>query len=428
MQQIGEVDVQDMIAFAAQPYHRGGVTRWMVDAAVEWARRGERVWFVCPSPAHEFHNAGPQPRLNTLLDRADPHHRIQRVSPSVGSAYEWGTEQYRASVMLRALRHAIPPTATVILSDDPAIWRVGRAAAGAYRVIGVLHADDEHYYHLAARDGHALAAVVCVSSRIAKNASERLGWPPERLHRIPCGITLSPRPVRSPQCVVPRLIWVGRVDQRQKRVLDLPRILMAISELGIEATLDVVGDGPDRALLEDHVKSSRLGDSVRWHGWSSSEAIQRLLEAADVLLLPSNFEGMPIAVMEALAAGCGVVASQVSGLEDYVGHPLGSLCYRTHAPGDIPSAARCVADLLQVPAVERARSARYFAEAEFSIERCVDRYAQIPLAAPQAEPEGAARLAGARLMGVASLPIATFRRARHWLRTVGSHSREQCLE
>jgi glycosyltransferase involved in cell wall biosynthesis len=59
-----------------------------------------------------------------------------------------------------------------------------------------------------------------------------------------------------------------------------------------------------------------LDGHVRLLGWQSAEEIWTLLRESDVLLLPSNFEGMPVVVMEALSAGCAVVASRVSGIED----------------------------------------------------------------------------------------------------------------
>jgi hypothetical protein len=135
---------------------------------------------------------------------------------------------------------------------------------------------------------------------------------------------------------------------------------------------------------------------------------------ADVLLLPSNFEGMPVAVMEALAAGCGVVATSVSGLEDYAAHPLTAHCYRTYPVGDVDGAVRAVGELLAADPELRSSSARALAESEFSIERCVARYAALPLE-PLGRVEGSRPWpAWGRLTGLASLPIAALRRARLW--------------
>ena len=386
----------------------------MIDAAVEWRRRGEAAFFVCPRPRRPFLSAGTQPSLLDVLDVADPERAVTRVSAPVDVAYELGTEQYRANVILRLVQNSVPPGTPLVLSDEPAIWRAASELASTHPVVGVLHADDEHYYQLAERYLDRLAALVGVSGRVVERVSQRLRLGAERVHRIPCGIPLPPPVTRDASPSTQRLIWVGRIEERQKRVSDLPAILVALRSRGVDATLDVVGDGPDTAALRETVERAGVNASVTWHGWSAPSAVHRLLAKADVLLLPSNFEGMPVAVMEALAAGCGVAATSVSGLEDYATHPLTAHCYRTYPVGDVDAAVRAVAELLETDPERRASSARALAESEFSIERCVSRYAALPL-------EPVARAAGSRpwpalgrLTGLASLPIAALRRARLW--------------
>jgi glycosyltransferase involved in cell wall biosynthesis len=351
--------------------------------------------------------------LLTVLDAADPDRRVCRVTTGVGTSYELGTDRYRASVILELLRRDVPVGATLVLSDEPAVWRASHAAANRYRAIGVLHADDEHYYRLAVRYGDAAAALVGVSRRIVRTAGERLGSL-ERLHHIPCGIALGAAPTRTAGGRPARLIWAGRIEQRPKRVLDLPQILLRVRALGYDATLDIVGDGPDAASVREAVRAARVEQHVQWHGWRTADEVRAALRNADVLVLPSDTEGMPIVVMEALASGCGVVVSAVGGLEDYVGHSLGAGCYRTHPVGDLHAAATAIATLLALPPMQRATSARALAEAEFSIERCVDRYTEVvrrtaPTSAVRREPR-----AWARLAALTSLPVSSLRRLRLW--------------
>jgi hypothetical protein len=123
---------------------------------------------------------------------------------------------------------------------------------------------------------------------------------------------------------------------------------------------------------------------------------------------------MPVAVMEALAAGCGIVATAVSGLEDYASHPLAPACYRTHAVGDVRGAARGVVELLALDVAERATAARQLAEAEFSIQRCVERYGELSLRPAERPSRRFASTAWARVAGLTSFPISAVRRARVW--------------
>jgi glycosyltransferase involved in cell wall biosynthesis len=402
----------DSFAFVCHPYHRGGVTRWMVDAAVEWARRGGRSYFVCPRPGYPFLSAGSQPPVMNLVDEEDPRRTVTRVSDVVGVRYELGTERYRASVILGLIRSSVPSGSALVLSDEPAVWRAASALAADYPVVGVLHADDEHYYGLAEAYGSRLSALVGVSARIVAQARRRLRLEPARVHRIPCGIRLPEPAVRSTNGDAARLIWVGRIEERQKRVSDLPAILRAICQLQTEATLDIVGDGPDIRRLHAAVTTAGVSSAVRWHGWRSAREVRERLANTDVLLLPSNFEGMPVAVMEALAAGCGVVASSVSGLEDYATHSLAASCFRTHTVGDVAGAAVAALELMAVPVRQRLRSARALAESEFSIERCLDHYAELPVDLTHARAVPRRSLAWSRIAAAASLPVSVLRQAR----------------
>src|SRR6185312_14251161 len=94
-------------------------------------------------------------------------------------------------------------------------------------------------------------------------------------------------------------------------------------------TLDIVGDGPDKIALEQALLRLGQGDAIRLHGWHDRAYVQHVLHASDVLLLPSNFEGMPVVAMEALSQGCAVVASRTSGIEDWADCPAAKGCLWT---------------------------------------------------------------------------------------------------
>jgi hypothetical protein len=126
---------------------------------------------------------------------------------------------------------------------------------------------------------------------------------------------------------------------------------------------------------------------------------------------------MSVAVMEALGAGCGVVASRVSGVEDYERHPLAEGSLWVYPVGDVRAAADAIAEAATLPASERGARALALHEAEFSLPRCVARYADLVASAPPAH-EGGEWPSGLqdRLVGLASHAVAAQRRARIWLR------------
>lgn len=405
------------LGLVCNPYHRGGITSWMVDLAAEWTNQHGECWFVAPRPRAPFVSAGNRPTVLDLLEKHIASAQPTVVAPPVGPEYEFGTEDYRATVYVSAILERLPPGVPLVVSDDPAVWRAAAWLTERNPLVGVLHADEEHYYRLVRRYGASAGALVCVSERIRRHASMLPETKGRRLATIPCGTRIGTD--AEPTVAAPgsplRLIWIGRMDERQKRVSDLPKIAAELRRLGVAFTLDLYGDGGDRAALEDTIRKERLGEMVRLHGWRSADELARALSSADVMLMPSNFEGMSVAVMEALAHGCGVVASRVSGVEDYEQNERARDALWLHGVGDVVAAANCVAEVGRVPHTVRVERARAFARAEFSISRSVERYAEL-LAdlAPTHRPAHADLRR--RIASVISYPVAAQRMARLWVR------------
>ncbi|MGB0100756.1 MAG: glycosyltransferase family 4 protein [Nocardioides sp.] len=133
-----------------------------------------------------------------------------------------------------------------------------------------------------------------------------------------------------------------------------------------EAVLLVAGDGPDRAALERRARGS---EGVRILG--DRRDVGRLLAAADLLVLPSDREGLPMSVLEAMAAGVPVVASRVGGLAD-----LDPAAVALVAPGRVQDLAATITSLLaDHPAREaQAAYARELVGRRYSSDRMRDAY------------------------------------------------------
>jgi len=113
------------------------------------------------------------------------------------------------------------------------------------------------------------------------------------------------------------LLFVGRLRLR-KGVEVLLHALAALRARGIAATLAIAGDGEHRAAVERAVAALELGGAVELLGRCDAARIARLLAGARALVVPSIYEGMPLVVLEAMAAGVPVVASSVSGIPEVV--------------------------------------------------------------------------------------------------------------
>lgn len=189
---------------------------------------------------------------------------------------------------------------------------------------------------------------LCVTSGefIADVAVAECGFPRERTVSIGGGVhsPLRPARVRRPDGAM-RLLYAGRLDNEQKRILDLPTLLDELDRLGVDYIVDVAGTGPAEQALRERLAARIDGGSVVMHGWVPREALyESLYPAADVFLHFAAWEGMTIAPREAMAHGAVPVVSRFAGLEREGQFRDGETAL-TFPVGDVASAARCVSRL-----------------------------------------------------------------------------------
>jgi glycosyltransferase involved in cell wall biosynthesis len=143
-------------------------------------------------------------------------------------------------------------------------------------------------------------------------------------------------------------------------------------------SLDVVGDGPERARLS--ALASELRTPVRFHGWLERDAteLRALFSRAAIFLFPSWRENFPVTVLEAMAAGCAIVATDLPGNFEAVGE-----CARLVRAGDRRELRDAVLELAGDPARRSAlgEAARSRVATEFSAGALVPRYLEILSAA-----------------------------------------------
>jgi glycosyltransferase involved in cell wall biosynthesis len=207
--------------------------------------------------------------------------------------------------------------------------------------------------------------------------SYRLFLPDQDLVVLPNGIDCRPfarvPTVRSRDDQPLRLVYIGRVA-REKGLYETLQGLRLALDLGVDARLFVAGGGGEQERLRRYAQALGIGQRVLFVGPVFGDDKVKLMSGADLMLLPSYAEGLPYALLEAMAAGIPVIATPVGAIPDVMIH-------RTHGYLVPPRDGRAIAEALVLLAGDReqlswmSRACRRRIQAAYSIERLAERLA-----------------------------------------------------
>jgi glycosyltransferase involved in cell wall biosynthesis len=182
---------------------------------------------------------------------------------------------------------------------------------------------------------------------------------------VHCGVdpALYEDPQRREGVVGARILFVGRLSAA-KGVRVLFAAMAQLRRSHPQAHLTLIGDGPERAELERAAAEAGLTGSVAFLGYRTQAEVAAELAQADVFALPSFAEGLPVVLMEALAARTTVVATAIAGVSELVRPGETGLLV---PPGDPESLAESLARLLDDPTLRAklAAAGREIVEREF---------------------------------------------------------------
>jgi len=217
--------------------------------------------------------------------------------------------------------------------------------------------------------------VVCVSQQVADFVVQEVGIPQCKVVVIPNGIDLrnfkylpAKRQARAALGLPYELALIGTVA-RLNPVKRLDVLLQALASVnGVCAV--IIGDGPERARLEALRKQLGLVERVRFVGQQSN--VPEWLAAMDLFVLPSDWEGMSNALLEAMAVGLPVVATAVGGTPEVVVDGVTGLLV---PPRDPEALAEAIIALLQdrERAEAMGRTGQERVERYFTVERMVQK-------------------------------------------------------
>ena len=241
--------------------------------------------------------------------------------------------------VMRRVARAIPAGGGVYVAGDLLDLAVASAHDFGRAVIYMLHGDSEYYYDLAVRHDPIVHAYIAYSRRMYDELIVRLPHRADTILHLPYGIPL-PAAVRGPVDGPLRVVYGGRFEQQQKGVFDLPEIDRALQAMGVSVAWTIAGMGPD----EDELKRRwSFNPRVRWMGALSNTALIALYAQQDVFVLPTRFEGFPVAMVEAMAAGLPAIVSDIpSGVPEVLDHQING---ERPPVGDVAAFAAAIARL-----------------------------------------------------------------------------------
>jgi glycosyltransferase involved in cell wall biosynthesis len=194
-----------------------------------------------------------------------------------------------------------------------------------------------------------------------------LGIDRPRISHIPNGIKIAEPIQRSRPGPTRRMIWTGRIAA-QKGIDILLNALANVAASGNGFSLEIIGDGPDKAAIVRQCQLLGLGQMVRFTGAIAKESIRAKLADSDVFVLPSYYEGMSNAALEAMEAGLPVLLTRCGGIDTYIDDETGWIC----EPNDVEELTAALLRMLAMPGdkiVAMGRQARRIVEGHFQIER-----------------------------------------------------------
>jgi glycosyltransferase involved in cell wall biosynthesis len=259
-----------------------------------------------------------------------------------------------------------------------AVWfaRFVRVIAPVRVVLETIHTSKAPWpFHCLCRRVTAPLAsyTTCVSQAVADSALQAGLVSRSKMTVLANGVELPPLPTSAIPAAAGEFRWlaIGRLAP----VKDYPTLLRAMSLLPPQTSLTIAGSGPEEAALRDLATSLELGSRVHFAGFQADT--RPLLCRSDALVLSSLWEGLPMNLLEAAAAGLPVVATRGAGTpEALIEGVTGYLV----PPANPLALADSMLNLMSLPAASRramGQRGREFVAQNFSLEVILDSWLQL---------------------------------------------------
>ena len=286
----------------------GGATTFLAELTCALADRGERVTVVArpggdDSVVRRMMAAGVEVRLDLWRATHLPEQQAQRLAAWVN--------QEQADVLV------------VSISPD-AGWLALPLLDQSVATMAVVHADGPAFYSPLKHYAQFVDCAVGVSQSIHQRIIDECSIPPARGRYIPYGVPslslseMQERPERNADQPF-RIAYLGRLVQGHKRALDLIPLAEELKRQNFPFELHVIGDGEEREEIAAGFKRNNVTAQVKMWGWLSPPEVRQRLKELDAVVLLSDSEGLPLAMLESMAHGVIPVVTKIkSGLTEVV--------------------------------------------------------------------------------------------------------------
>jgi glycosyltransferase involved in cell wall biosynthesis len=304
-----------------------------------------------------------------LLDRKQRERIDVKTLRTLGRSPHLGDDARTLAELVNIFRRLRPDIVHTHMAKAGTLGRIAAKLTGVPIVVHTFHGNVFKGYFsrpvsiAVARWETALAslsdAVVAISPSQVAELTE-VGIPRQKIRVIPLGIPLQrfeklpSRQESRSQLEIPETAicigWVARLVPIKNPELMVEAAAVVASEVG-KTVLVIAGDGPLREQVEN--KAARLGVDLRILGWQSD--LSRFYAACDVVALSSRNEGFPVALIEAIASGIPVAATDVGGVADLFGAAGQGELADTNTPRGLAAA---IERALEIPRAQLEVSAR----------------------------------------------------------------------
>lgn len=314
-------------------YAIGGMQAWLDVLMPDLEAKGWECWLALPD--------GPYNDARAYLQNY-PWHRVHLLDNRTG------TRLGRLKAIERAFTEVRPDV--VLVANIAGVYELAerRRHAGAWtpRIAMCTHSNDEGIFGDLSRYAQVIDGFVAPNRLIEAAAAEVADYPTDRIAYAPYGLDVPELPVGTAGANG-RLdvVFCARLEQSQKRLLDLPGIGERLAALGVDFRIEVIGDGPDEGLLREAVASTSVRERFVLRGAvPPAKLLGEELRPDRILLVTSAWENGPLVLFQAMARGMAAVSSRYVGSGREGALHDGVNC-RLFEIGDLGHAAACLASL-----------------------------------------------------------------------------------